>query len=253
MLLASALVLAVIGPFGTFDDMSLAVRLIYWAGCVFGGGVIYSGVLVIGMGLIRRRGWPWRPVAAAVTLIASVGITGLVAVAEVAARGDRVGWTPSPPALFPYVLLITVLISAGPWWWSLRREGLIGGGADAASPKAGESGAPIPPPPIPLPMDEGIPPELAGPLLALTMEDHYVRVHTAEGSTLVLMRMRDAVAALAGRGGLRVHRSHWVAAEAVRGWRRDATGRVRLTLSNGAEVPVSRSRLGLVRDAGWMT
>ena len=43
------------------------------------------------------------------------------------------------------------------------------------------------------------------------------RRFTTAGSTLVLMRFADAVAALEGAGGLRVHRSYWVAKKHVTG------------------------------------
>ncbi|HEX8193538.1 MAG TPA: LytTR family DNA-binding domain-containing protein [Allosphingosinicella sp.] len=70
---------------------------------------------------------------------------------------------------------------------------------------------------------------------ALEAEDHYVRVHTDAGAALLRMRLRDAVDALGEAGGLRPHRSWWVAADAVA-----ALGRTSLTLACGAEVPNSR-------------
>jgi len=94
---------------------------------------------------------------------------------------------------------------------------------------------------------ERLPPEARGRLLALEMEDHYLRVHTEAGSTLILHRMSDATAELAGIDGWRVHRSWWVAADAVRTVRRDG-GRATLTLANGLAVPVSRSAWRELRD-----
>jgi DNA-binding LytR/AlgR family response regulator len=83
------------------------------------------------------------------------------------------------------------------------------------------------------------------------MEDHYVRVHTAAGSRLVLATLAQAIAALAGADGLQVHRSWWVARKAV--VRAIADGRnLRLQLVNGATAPVSRSAVAAVRAKGWM-
>jgi hypothetical protein len=70
---------------------------------------------------------------------------------------------------------------------------------------------------------------------ALEAEDHYVRVHTDAGAALLRMRLRDAVDALGDAGGLRPHRSWWVAEAAVAG-----LGRTSLTLASGAQVPISR-------------
>ena len=84
---------------------------------------------------------------------------------------------------------------------------------------------------------ERLPPELGTNLLALEMEDHYVRAHTALGSDLVLMRLRDAMAELDGVEGEQVHRSWWVARHAVEDVRREGRN-VRLILPSGLEAPV---------------
>lgn len=95
-----------------------------------------------------------------------------------------------------------------------------------------------------------VPTRLGRDLLCLQAEDHYVRVHTALGDDLVLHRFSDAVEELDGLRGLRVHRSWWIAEDAVQ----DVVRRDRKTwllLRNGLEVPVSRTYLPAVREAGW--
>lgn len=96
-----------------------------------------------------------------------------------------------------------------------------------------------------------MPAEIGTDLIALEMEDHYVRAHTALGSELVLMRMRDAVAEMGGLNGMQVHRSWWVARNAVADVKR-AGRNVRLILDNGREAPVSRANVQLLKDAGWI-
>lgn len=88
-------------------------------------------------------------------------------------------------------------------------------------------------------------------LLALEAHDHFVRVHTDAGDELVSIRFSDAVAELDGAHGFRVHRSWWVAADAIRAarWRR---GSGEVELENGLAVPVSRSGAPLLRAAGWL-
>lgn len=93
-------------------------------------------------------------------------------------------------------------------------------------------------------------PATVSPLLCLSMEDHYVRAHGPQGSALILMRMRDAVAELDGLPGLQVHRSWWVAGDAVQRVERE-DGRMWLRLVNGMSVPVARSQLGAVRAQRW--
>jgi hypothetical protein len=89
-------------------------------------------------------------------------------------------------------------------------------------------------------------------VIALQMEDHYVRVHTAKGSTLLLIPLIQAMAELQDVPGLRVHRGWWVAKAAVQGTVQDGRN-LRLRLSNGLQAPVSRSSVAAARSAGLIT
>lgn len=83
-------------------------------------------------------------------------------------------------------------------------------------------------------------------ILVLQAQDHYLRVTTATGSALVLYRFSDAVREMDSHGGIRAHRSYWVARSAVK--RLIARGgRHFLLLTNGERVPVSRTYLEDVR------
>jgi DNA-binding LytR/AlgR family response regulator len=86
---------------------------------------------------------------------------------------------------------------------------------------------------------------------AVEAEDHYLRLHTSKGQDLILMRLADAVAELEGIEGAQVHRSWWVARDAITDARR-GDGRATLTLRDGAEVPVSRTYAGTLRERGWI-
>ena len=77
-----------------------------------------------------------------------------------------------------------------------------------------------------------------------------MRAHTALGSELILLRMRDAVAELEGIDGAQVHRSWWVARDAVEDVKRDGRN-LRLVLPDGLEAPVSRTRVTELKEAGW--
>ena len=87
-------------------------------------------------------------------------------------------------------------------------------------------------------------------MIALEMEDHYVRVHTALGSHLVLMRLRDAIPHIDGIEGRQVHRSWWVARGAVEFVRREGRN-VRLVLGEDLVAPVSRAQVSELKAAGW--
>ena len=80
--------------------------------------------------------------------------------------------------------------------------------------------------------------------------DQYVRIHCRDGSVeLMRASMGSVEQRLPGEGFLRVHRSAIVSRRAVRSLRSSTSGTGRLTLEGGVEVPVSRTRMALVRRA----
>lgn len=88
-------------------------------------------------------------------------------------------------------------------------------------------------------------------IYALAAEDHYLRVHTSAGETLILMRLYDAIRELDGIEGSQTHRSWWVARAAVADAAR-GDGKASLTLKNGVVAPVSRSYVKALRGDGWL-
>lgn len=98
---------------------------------------------------------------------------------------------------------------------------------------------------------EKVRPQRRGALLALKAEGHYLKVFTTQGEDLVLYQFSRALSEVASLPGGQVHRSWWVARDAVK----RMAGTERLVLNNELEVPVSRSyrmvarRDGLLRSA----
>ncbi len=90
-----------------------------------------------------------------------------------------------------------------------------------------------------------------GEVWAVEAEDHYLRLHTSKGQDLILLRLADAVDELDGIEGAQVHRSWWVARDAITDAKR-GDGRATLTLKDGSEVPVSRTYAKLIRELGWI-
>jgi len=87
-------------------------------------------------------------------------------------------------------------------------------------------------------------PGIRGRLIALKAELHYLRVVTEFGEDLIHCRFSDAIEQ-AGELGLQVHRSWWVAHDAIA--ERRGGDAPRLILRNGLTVPVSRSWASRVR------
>lgn len=84
-------------------------------------------------------------------------------------------------------------------------------------------------------------------LYSVSAEEHYVRLHTANGDELIYKRFSDAVQELEALNGFRVHRSHWVSPHGVSGIIRDGK-RMYIKLKDGERLPVSRPYQQLVRN-----
>jgi hypothetical protein len=106
-----------------------------------------------------------------------------------------------------------------------------------------EPGAPQPDPEF----TKKLRPELGRSIIALEAHEHYVKVHTDLGQELIHYRFGDAVQQLANKPGLQVHRSYWVAEDAVVAITPAGKG-YRLTLRNGLVVPVSLSYRGALQQ-----
>lgn len=85
-----------------------------------------------------------------------------------------------------------------------------------------------------------IPKDVGTDIVALEAQEHYTKVYTRIGAALVLHRFGDAVKAMTPTSGLQVHRSYWIAKDAIAAV--DRSGRTyEITLDTGLKVPVSRS------------
>lgn len=237
-MLAPGVLLAIIGPFGSFGA-PFAMRLLYWAPTMAVGAVL-GGVAAH----VLERAFPALPKRPLVFMTALSIVITLVMVFVVwgwgvVVFGERAGIDLSL-RLFLYVGVVAFAISALRTLFDRRRPAEI-----AVSAKA-----PAATPALSVPvLARRLKPELrAADILALQAEDHYVRVHTAAGNELNLLRLTDAVAEMSGTPGVRTHRSWWVSRDAVAAAAREK-GRLSLKLANGLVVPVSRAASGEVTRA----
>ncbi|WP_066726936.1 LytTR family DNA-binding domain-containing protein [Sphingomonas pituitosa] len=251
VLAALILVLAALGPFGSYAT-PIGPRLLHWALYLVTGYVFFRPVIAAGGALARQTGLP-RLVAIAAACAFGAFPTSMVIV--FASAGPA--WHMVPGATLVSAYVQTLIIGA-----TVTMVQLLAG--RGAGPAEGSTAMPLAPaataeedapppgadaPAAPALLDQ-LPPHLRGPILCLENEDHYVRVHTVHGNALLLMRMRDAVAQLEGRGE-RVHRSWWVASDAVAGAVRQERN-WKLRLFDGREVPVARANVQALRAAGWL-
>ncbi len=77
-------------------------------------------------------------------------------------------------------------------------------------------------------------------IVSMSMQDHYVQVTTQAGQELVLMRFSDAIEAASGLPGTRIHRSHWVVNSHLTAVERDGS-RIVARLSDGRQLSISKT------------
>lgn len=82
------------------------------------------------------------------------------------------------------------------------------------------------------------------PILALSAEDHYIRVYCANGEAMVHGTLSDMATKL--ERGFLIHRSHWISASAIS----DHKG-LEIALINGLKLPLSKHRKKAFES--WLT
>jgi len=232
VLVILSLVVGLIGPFGTYQAMGVAPRLAYWTAIV----ISTAAVGTLGANFFEHLLEPRlnrffaAPLAGA---LAGPFIAAVVAAINVAVFG------PGASAIDLVTLgLYCALISA-----AVALTSVVLANNPSRGDQAAEAASPA--------LLERLPRDRRGRLLHLAVSDHYVDVTTEKGTTLVLIRLSDAIREAAPTPGLQVHRSHWVALDAVRRGIRQA-GKPMLELETGVTVPVSRTYLDAVRAAGLL-
>lgn len=232
-LAGASLFVTLAAPFGSGAYLSFLPRLAYWTVTVF---VTFAAGTLISMTIERRlRGVSeWLRVMAIGTPI-GLAVLGIV----VAINAVVYGWTPPLRdwlQLAVTVLLLSYLITLA--FDAIEKRKPRGEADTETAPKA------------PALLDR-LPLDKRGPLIAVSVEDHYVRIRTTKGEELILMRLSDAIRETAPTHGAQVHRSHWVAFDAVASVARKGDGAV-LTMSDGTTIPVSRANVKKLKEAGLM-
>lgn len=242
-------VVAVAGPFGTFNAMDLGRRLLYW-GAVGGSSVLIGG-------LCRMQVEKQLPDCErflqrlAVFALAALPITiDVWAISQMSfwgssAREGIVSFLFFVPLIMVAVSLLYLMLpnfsEAGPRPGESDAQASEEGGEEGGEDGEGQtrwtprllrriSGAP----------DARV--------LHLSARDHIVEITTCAGQDTVRMRFRDALDEI---DGLRVHRSHWVAREAIDRIERDGA-RVFVLLRNGERIPVSRNYQTALKERGLL-
>jgi hypothetical protein len=225
-------ILAEMGPYRTLEAPQ-HVRTAYWLLAVFGAGI--AGVLTERVVARRVRGF-WVRIAVA-SLVTTLPVTLYIYALNAWMLDLPRRWWLMPQLAWQVLVVLLLLMTLRGLLWR----------------RVVETRTVVMPP---LPEAERdfrlrlSAKRRSARLIAIEAEDHYVRVHTDRGSELVGMRFADAIEELTRAHGFRVHRSWWVAGDAIEGvqWTRSGG---EAQLAAGIMAPVSRTYAASLKSAGW--
>jgi DNA-binding LytR/AlgR family response regulator len=227
------LLLGFLGPFGSYPAYPTATRYAFWLGLTAAGAVAAAAADSVLPGARLRRG---AVRVGAVALLSALPMTFVVAWTMSLVQPGRVFAPQQLPALFAAVAAVQFLVAYATTAAAEPRNPDAPGPAPSLPPAEGEPA----PAAFPSALLGRLPPQIGSDILALETEDHYLRIHAAGGTALILMRMADAVALIDPRLGAQVHRRWWVAESAVASIRTEG-GKLSLRLTDQTLVPVGRT------------
>ena len=225
-LILTGFILGLSGPFDTLRLIPLIPRLVYWTAVVFSTFAVGSLVSQIISQLAKRR--PLWLLILISSLAVGTAVTGVLTVLNFVAFGVLPDSVISAAIQWALVTLISTAIEVS---------------AKLMAPKNDNGPAAA--------ILDRLPFSKRGALVALSAEDHYVKIETTQGTEMVLMRLSDAINEVGKTAGLQIHRSHWVALDQITDVRR-INDRGEVVLSSGQTRPISRGYMAAVRDAGLL-
>jgi LytTr DNA-binding domain len=252
-----AVVVGFLGPFGTYLSGDFLLRVGRWWFILMIAYVVSRPLIEFWRWLALQTGLPQGSMVFWGSMLSSFPMALIWRVfgrEEVRMLGGYTG-------LLPFALLCSAMVLVVVWWAkraddhllvhypaTLSRLYVTDAPPPVSSPSwpgmaMSQSGRPR--------LHDRLPAGFDGAVLALESEDHYVRVHGAGQSELLLMRLRDAIAEMDAVPGEQTHRSWWVARGAVAIV--DGNGRNReIRLINGVKVPVARDSVDRLQRAGFL-
>ncbi len=233
LFLAVSFVLTLMGPFETGQTVRAVPRFGYWLVILLSTYSVGFFVSIFVNARMGALGAKWL----------GFGVTGLITGAAVSLvviilNAVLLGFWPTP-AQFPFVVGNTFAIAFAV---------AVVFAVLSADTNVPETIAPDPTQP---PLLDRLPFEKRGALYALSVEDHYVKIYTSQGTHMLLMRLSDAIREVGQTKGLQVHRSHWVATAAIKSVQRRGDGAI-IILTSDEAIPVSRRYIAALRDAGLL-
>ena len=244
----------VIGPFGTYVDLTLGQRVIYWACAIAGVGLFMNISMWLSLTHPELDRFPYYPRLVAASVVAALPGAVVIVMLEALFR-EIVPTVHFAVTIWFFVALIGIAVGIVDFHKPLVERQLAPNvmperpattPAEAVQPSKTVDRLSVNPPGVTF--FRRLRPETGRSLVSLSINDHYLDIVTRQGRETILMRIAVAKADLTGYPGMRVHRSHWVAFDAVERLERDGN-RWTAHMAGGGSIPVSRDLAPTLRDA----
>lgn len=243
VILSAIIALTATGPFGTYQILDFIPRLLYWSGAVMGVGLIMNLMALFSLHLkiVQQMAWITRMVAW-VLIGAIPGTFLMLALGVIFLDQDSLFSHPFHRMYFKICVISTMICIV-----DLRAMAFWSGAKEDADPVEDT------PPPVAEKNElrqflNQLRHEVGDDVISISTQDHYLDVTTTQGSDLIHGKLSAAAEQLASLPGVRLHRSHWAAVGHIQRLQRKGSGHI-ACLSDGRELPVSRSQLPAVRAA----
>ncbi|MEO3415545.1 LytTR family DNA-binding domain-containing protein [Roseovarius sp. CAU 1744] len=240
--MTSILIGTIAGPFGTYFSMDWPDRGLYWTLLVSASIVTGYTIRAISLSLIGKK----HPLLLDATFVVLTAFVFGPVVWLMTWYFLPTGEVEPVPVFAAYVMLCAAIIVAGRRVMpgiEDRSYGFLAerGHAWGSSVRGGAR---------PPRLMRRLSVDKRGRVLRLSANDHMVKVVTANGEVTLRMRLADAVAEMEPVYGYCVHRSHWVAHEAIDTVEKENSYKLFVVLANGDRIPVSRKYRVNVKQAG---
>lgn len=245
-----AAIIGYLGPFGTWGIGDFLTRTGTWAQMLGGAYLIVRPAMMVWRWVAHSTGLPKNPLIFWGVVVTGFGVAGLWSLVFPRALELVGGYS----GMVPFSMLCSLAIMLVTGWaeridlYLLTTYQDVRGRPQMLYPDS------LAPPPEFRPrtrFQARLSKGFQGDVLALESEDHYVRAHGTQGSELILLRLRDAIAEMDGVPGAQTHRSWWVARSAIDSVRSGGRNR-QLVLVNGLHVPVARDSVERLQLAGFL-
>lgn len=235
--LAIGLGVGYLGPFGSFQ-MPLGQRLLYWVIMIGVGHVIFSLTEVLCQKWLANKNLHVYLNLIITSMIGAVFLSFFVDWMSHLFFDSSLSFPHSLVFYYPKVLILSLILNLFGHLLDLARAAK----PTMSPPQEDDDNNFI----------KRLPLQLGTQLICFSMEDHYLKVYTKRGDHMMLMRMKDALMELENYPGMQVHRSWWVALDAIKQVKKQSR-KATLILDNEMEVPVSQKYLPQLKKHGLLS